>query len=111
MAKELPGYGEVIFPHCPCDSRKTGHVMAAVGYLGLRLIACTEDGTLENQIVEFTWKTIKCWEVDETNGLFSFQFQREEKNPKSVKLHTPYFTFLADCFNRIQEESWKVKTP
>jgi len=48
MAKELPGYGEVIFPHCQCDSRKTGgHVMAAVGYLGLRLIACTEDGTLE----------------------------------------------------------------
>lgn len=47
MAKELPGYGEVIFPHCPCDSRKTGHVMAAVGYLGLRLIACTEDGTHE----------------------------------------------------------------
>jgi len=47
MAKELPGYGEVIFPHCLCDSRKTGHVMAAVGYLGLRLIACTEDGTLE----------------------------------------------------------------
>lgn len=47
MAKELIGYGEVIFPHCPCDSRKTGHVMAAVGFLGLRLIACTEDGTLE----------------------------------------------------------------
>jgi len=21
------------------------------------------------------------------------------------------FTFLADCFNRIQEESWKTKTP
>lgn len=110
MAKELPGYGEVIFPHCPCDSRKTGHVMASVGYLGLRLIACTEDGTLENQIVEFTWKTIKCWEVDETNGLFSFQFQREDKSPKCVKLHTPYFTFLADCFNRIQEELWKTKT-
>lgn len=52
MAKELPGYGEVIFPHCPCDSRKTGHVMAAVGFLGLRLIACTEDGTLE---VILTW--------------------------------------------------------
>lgn len=47
MAKELPGYGEVIFPHCSCDSRKSGHVMAAVGYLGLRLIACTDDGTLE----------------------------------------------------------------
>lgn len=53
MAKELPGYGEVIFPHCPCDSRKTGHVRAAVGYLGLRLIACTEDGTLEVIFISF----------------------------------------------------------
>lgn len=44
----------------------------------------------QNQIIEFTWKTIKCWEVDETNGLFSFQFQREDKSPKCVKLHTPY---------------------
>jgi len=49
---------------------------------------------LQNQIVEFTWKTIKCWEVDETNGLFSFQFQREEKSPKCVKLHTPYVSIL-----------------
>lgn len=45
---------------------------------------------LQNQAVEFTWKTIKCWEIDESNGLFSFQFQREEKSPKCVKLHTPY---------------------
>lgn len=53
---------------------------------------------LQNQIVEFTWKTIKCWEVDETNGLFSFHFQREEKNPKCVKLHTPYVSILFDIF-------------
>lgn len=57
MAKELPGYGEVIFPHCPCDSRKSGHVMAAVGYLGLRLIACTDDGTLE-VIIQLNYITI-----------------------------------------------------
>lgn len=48
----------------------------------------------QNQVVEFTWKTIKCWEVDGTNGLFSFQFQREEKNPKCVKLHTPYVSII-----------------
>lgn len=52
---------------------------------------------LQNQIVEFTWKTIKCWEVDETNGIFSFQFQREEKGPRSVKLHTPYVSTV-NCF-------------
>lgn len=49
---------------------------------------------LQNQIVEFAWKTIKFWEVEEINGLFSFQFQREEKSPKSVKLHTPYVSIV-----------------
>lgn len=48
----------------------------------------------QNQIVEFTWKTIKCWEVDEANGLFTFQFQREDKSPKCVKLHTPYVSII-----------------
>lgn len=67
MAKELPGYGEVIFPHCPCDSRKTGHVMAAVGFLGLRLIACTEDGTLEVILIV---TTINCIIIIHFKSLF-----------------------------------------
>ena len=47
MARELPGYSEVGFPHCPCDSRKNGHVVAAVSLDALRLRACADDGTPE----------------------------------------------------------------
>lgn len=31
LARELPGYGEIVFPHCGCDSRKGGHVVVSVG--------------------------------------------------------------------------------
>lgn len=31
LARTLPGYGDVVFPHCACDSRKEGHVIPAVG--------------------------------------------------------------------------------
>lgn len=47
LARELPGYGEVVFPHCGCDSRKEGHIIASIGYNSFRLLACRNDGTLE----------------------------------------------------------------
>lgn len=31
LARELPGYGEIVFPHCACDSRKDGHVILSIG--------------------------------------------------------------------------------
>lgn len=47
LARELPGYGELVFPHCACDSRKEGHVIAAVASTSFKLHACREDGALE----------------------------------------------------------------
>ncbi|XKL66009.1 hypothetical protein PGB90_009429 [Kerria lacca] len=47
MARTLPGYGEVVFPHCACDSRKYGRVIISLGELGIKLHACTEDGVLQ----------------------------------------------------------------
>jgi sorting nexin-27 len=47
LARELTGYGEVVFPHCSCDSRKEGHVVASVGAASFKLQACREDGALE----------------------------------------------------------------
>lgn len=40
-------YGEIVFPHCSCDSRKDGHVIARVSFTAFRLQACKEDGTVE----------------------------------------------------------------
>lgn len=47
LARELTGYGTVVFPHCCCDSRKEGHVIASVGAASFKLQACREDGALE----------------------------------------------------------------
>lgn len=47
LARRLEAYGEIVFPHCACDSRKDGHVMASVGIRAFRLQACKEDGSIE----------------------------------------------------------------
>lgn len=65
LARELPGYGEIVFPHCACDSRKEGHVIVSIGSEGIKLQACREDGTPESQIVSLRWDCIRQWEVDE----------------------------------------------
>lgn len=41
------GYNEIIFPHCSCDSRRKGHVIAAISIHHFKLHACTEEGMLE----------------------------------------------------------------
>lgn len=55
-----------------------------------RLIACREDGSLEPQTVELTWDMITRWESDEEAMAFCFQYSRNEKSPRWVKVHTPY---------------------
>jgi len=47
LTRELEGYGGIVFPHCSCDSRKEGHVIATVSASSFELHACKEDGTLE----------------------------------------------------------------
>lgn len=95
-----------------------------------RLIACREDGTLEQQTVDLAWNTIIRWESDEESMAFCFEYTRNEKPPRWVKVYTPYVSvahqliwetkkkirfsidfdsyfqhaYLADCFDRIVEE-------
>lgn len=40
--------------------------------------------------MEFLWPDIKEWEVDEETMSFCFQYQRPDKNPRWVKIFTPY---------------------
>jgi len=47
LVRQLDGYGKVVFPHCPCDSRKGGNVVSIVGWECFKLQACKEDGTVE----------------------------------------------------------------
>lgn len=52
MARQLEGYGEVVFPHCACDSRKDGHVITEIGFECFKLHACKNDGTPEVRLLQ-----------------------------------------------------------
>lgn len=90
LARTLPGYGDVVLPHCACDSRKEGHVIPAVGINSFRLHACREDGSFNSETVEFSWETIARWESDEESMAFCFQYIRTKKPARWVKVFTPY---------------------
>nr|CAG4647044.1 EOG090X05ZS [Megafenestra aurita]SVE92385.1 EOG090X05ZS [Megafenestra aurita] len=104
LARQSPGYGEVVFPHCGCDARKEGHVIPSLGFNAFRLQACKEDGSIQNQVIEFGWETILAWEVDDEGMAFCLQYHRPDKSPRWVRIFTPYFVYMCDCFDRVQEE-------
>lgn len=54
LARTLEGYGEVSFPHCACDARREGHVVASVGKANFKLQACAEDGSLQVKTSEYS---------------------------------------------------------
>lgn len=61
-----------------------------------RLHACREDGNLEAQTVELTWDTVTEWESDEESMAFCFQYSRNEKPSRWVKVYTPYVSVVND---------------
>ncbi|GAB6032423.1 Sorting nexin-27 [Chamberlinius hualienensis] len=104
LARSLDGYGEISFPHCACDSRKDGHVVATVGQKCFKLQACKDDGVLETQVIEFSWDAISEWDVDDEGMAFCFRYSRLDKKPRWVKVFNPFYQYLSDCFERIQQE-------
>ncbi|XP_065143799.1 sorting nexin-27a [Paramisgurnus dabryanus] len=101
LLRSCEGYNEVMFPHCPCDSRRKGHVITAISMKHFKLHACTEDGTLENQVILFEWSEMQRWDTDEEGMAFCFEYVRGEKKPRWVKIFTPYFNYMHECFERI----------
>ncbi|KAJ9599269.1 hypothetical protein L9F63_010271, partial [Diploptera punctata] len=101
LARELTGYGEVVFPHCSCDSRKDGHVIASVWGCKFQTTSIHKSSSNDFSIINSEDE----WEVDDEAMAFCFQYQRPEKNPRWVKIFTPYYIFMSDCFERILEEN------
>uniref|UniRef100_A0A7N8WMM4 Sorting nexin 27a n=1 Tax=Mastacembelus armatus TaxID=205130 RepID=A0A7N8WMM4_9TELE len=101
LLRTCEGYNEVTFPHCSCDSRRKGHVITAISIHHFKLHACTEDGTLENQVIAFEWGEMQRWDTDEEGMAFCFEYARGEKKPRWVKIFTPYFNYMHECFERV----------
>ncbi|KFO18227.1 Sorting nexin-27 [Fukomys damarensis] len=101
MLRTCEGYNEIIFPHCACDSRRKGHVITAISITHFKLHACTEEGQLENQVIAFEWSEMQRWDTDEEGMAFCFEYARGEKKPRWVKIFTPYFNYMHECFERV----------
>ncbi|XP_029643581.1 sorting nexin-27 isoform X1 [Octopus sinensis] len=111
MARRLDSYGEIVFPHCACDSRKEGHVMASIGIRAFRLQACKEDGSIEPQVVEIKWSDIKNYDIDDETMSFIFEYFRPSRKSRLVRIYSTYFVYMYDSFERIFEELDWQKEP
>lgn len=85
------GYGELVFPHCPCDSRKNGHVIATLSFNCFQLKACSNEGELEpNKIVEFQYEDFVNIDVDNEEMAFVFETKIANKPNKTIKIYTGF---------------------
>ncbi|CAH1797029.1 unnamed protein product [Owenia fusiformis] len=102
--RQCDGYGEIIFPHCACDSRKEGHVITIFGYDSYKLQACKEDGTVESQVIEFQWEELNVYEADDEGMSFNFEYIKEGKRPRWVKIFSPFYFYMYECCDAILQE-------
>lgn len=102
-----------MFPHCACDSRKGGHVIAIVSHECFKLQACSyeglpevgldvmfksastqmQNGMKQSQVIEFSWRDIKNYSTDEEGISFSFEHQKEGKKPRMIRICTCFVSF------------------
>uniref|UniRef100_A0A668SN84 Sorting nexin 27a n=1 Tax=Oreochromis aureus TaxID=47969 RepID=A0A668SN84_OREAU len=55
----------------------------------------------QNQVIAFEWGEMQRWDTDEEGMAFCFEYARGEKKPRWVKIFTPYFNYMHECFERI----------
>ena len=51
---------------------------------------------LQSQVIEFAWDDILQFEVDNDQMTFNFEYRREGRKPRWVRIFTPYVS-LAIC--------------
>lgn len=110
VARTLEGYGTVVFPHCACDARRNGHVIASISLSNFRLQACSSEGDKEEQEHTFNWEEVTEWEADREAMAFCFEYRRGDKKPRWVKIYSQYFVFMNACVDRVMTEiDWNKK--
>ena len=43
---------------------------------------------LQNQVIEFLWSSILQYDLDDEAAMFCFQYQRQNKSPRWVKIYS-----------------------
>lgn len=106
---KLDGYGEMVFPHCPCNSRKQGHIIVVLCSSCLKLEACSREGKKEDQIVEFQYKEIDSIGVDDEEMAFVLNVKLTNKPNKEIKVFTGFYLYMYDCVRKALDECKELK--
>ena len=64
--------------------------MVTISRSSIRLRACSEDGDLEEQEHTFQWEMVVQHEPDVEEEAFTFQYTRESKPPRWVRVYSKY---------------------
>lgn len=65
-------------------------MIVTISSANIRLKACSEGGVAEDQEHTFSWEMVCQYEADIEEGAFTFQYTREKKAPRWVKVYTQY---------------------
>ncbi|XP_048583732.1 sorting nexin-27 [Nematostella vectensis] len=103
VARTLDHYNTVVFPHCPCDARRNGHVITTICLKSFQMKACTEDGVLEEQEHSLDWDQIQQCEADSEAMAVCFEYKKGGKS-RWVKIYSEYFEYMAECVSRVMQE-------
>ncbi|KAK0425687.1 hypothetical protein QR680_009324 [Steinernema hermaphroditum] len=105
LVRKLKGYSTVQFPHCECDSRKTGHVVLSASFDAMYIRACSVSGDLEEDEIVVEWPNLQLYEIEDEGVVFSIEYSRGEgKKPKTIKLLSNHAEYIKVVFDRIIAE-------
>jgi len=55
-------------------------------------------GVFQSQVIEFSWDDVLQFEVDNDQMTFNFEYRREGRKPRWIRIFTPYVSPLrASC--------------
>lgn len=103
-ASKLEGYGDLVFPHCACSSRKNGHVIVILSYTHFKLRACSRDGTPETQLVEFDFDDVERCDVNDDEMTFLVEVKVVNKPNKVITISTGFYLYMFECVKKIMDE-------
>lgn len=103
-ASKLDGYGDLVFPHCACSSRKNGHVIVILSYTHFKLRACSRDGTPETQLVEFDFDAVERCDVNDDEMTFLIEVKIANKPNKVITISTGFYLYMFECVTKIMDE-------
>ena len=72
------------------DDIKSSHGMTLSHIVIIMSCVCV----LQSQVIEFAWEDVLQFEVDNDQMTFNFEYRREGRKPRWIRIFTPYVSAL-----------------